>query len=132
MSADNIFDNNEFAFWLLKARKQHLPLSEIYEGYDLGSAKKVQKAATLWKKAGCPYGRHSLYLKEVRMTKEKQLTIVHELGANAVYEKMKMEMRTSGIKSIPRGIRKTTRSNAAFLTGRELDILAVAEGRIAK
>lgn len=32
-------------------------------------------------------------------------------------------MRTSGIKSISRGISKTTRSNPAFLTGRELNIL---------
>ncbi len=32
-------------------------------------------------------------------------------------------MRISGIKSIPRGIRKTTRANPAFLTGRELDVL---------
>jgi len=32
-------------------------------------------------------------------------------------------MRTSGIKSIPRGIRQATRSNPALLTGRELDVL---------
>jgi DNA-binding NarL/FixJ family response regulator len=36
---------------------------------------------------------------------------------------MKREMRMSGIKSIPRGIRKTTRSNPALLTVRELDVL---------
>ncbi len=32
-------------------------------------------------------------------------------------------MRISGIKSIPRGIRKTTQSNPALLTDRELDVL---------
>lgn len=36
-------------------------------------------------------------------------------------------MRTSGIKSIPRGIRKTTQSNLAFLTGRESDFLQQLE-----
>ena len=36
---------------------------------------------------------------------------------------MKFEMRSSGIKSIPRGIRKTTQSNPALLTERELDVL---------
>jgi DNA-binding NarL/FixJ family response regulator len=40
-----------------------------------------------------------------------------------VYEKMKQEMRNLGIKNIPRGIRNSTRLNAAFLTGREMDIL---------
>jgi len=36
---------------------------------------------------------------------------------------MKLEMTSSGIKSIPRGINKTTQSNPARLTSRELDIL---------
>ena len=49
--------------------------------------------------------------------------IVQSLGADAVYKKMEREMRSSGIKSIPRGIRKSTRSNADHLTGRELDVL---------
>ena len=35
----------------------------------------------------------------------------------------KREMRNSGIKSIPRGMRTSTRSNAANLTGRELEVL---------
>src|SRR5438128_223915 len=39
------------------------------------------------------------------------------------YWNMKGEMRGSGIKSIPRGIRKTTQSNPALLTDRELDVL---------
>src|SRR4029077_19657812 len=55
--------------------------------------------------------------------KRKALTIVQDLGANAVHERMKAEMRSSGIKSIPRGIRKSTRANPAMLTGRELDVL---------
>ena len=36
-------------------------------------------------------------------------------------------MRNSGIKSIPRGIRKSTQSNAALLTERELDVLKLLQ-----
>ena len=36
-------------------------------------------------------------------------------------------MRTAGIKSIPRGARKSTRANTASLTDRELDILRLLE-----
>ena len=36
---------------------------------------------------------------------------------------MKFELRRSGIKNIPRGVRKTTQSNAAQLTSRELEVL---------
>jgi DNA-binding CsgD family transcriptional regulator len=114
---------NEFAFWLLKVRKQHLILSETYEGYEVSSIAKAQKAAVHWKKLGCPYAQAHALFEGSEDDKRKAIIIVHELGANAVYEKMKLEMRTSGIKSIPRGIRKTTQSNSAFLTGRELDVL---------
>ena len=36
---------------------------------------------------------------------------------------MKLEMRSEGIRSIPRGNRKTTRDNPALLTERELGVL---------
>jgi DNA-binding NarL/FixJ family response regulator len=49
--------------------------------------------------------------------------MVQALGAHKVYEKIKLEMRSAGIKSIPRGIRKTTQSNPAQLTDREMDVL---------
>lgn len=116
-------EKNEFAFWLQKARKQHLPLNDVYAGYDVSSVKKAQKAAALWKIAGCPYAQALTLFEGNADDKRKAITIVHDLGANAVYEKMKLEMRTSGIKNIPRGIRKTTQSNPALLTDRELDVL---------
>jgi DNA-binding CsgD family transcriptional regulator len=124
---DFILYNNEFAFWLLKARNQHLSLAGTYEGFDLGSVKKIKQAAALWKKAGSPYMEALALFEGNDDDKRKGITIVHELGATAVYEKMKWEMRTSGIKSIPRGIRKTTQANAAFLTSREIDVLELVK-----
>ncbi|HEX5654466.1 MAG TPA: AAA family ATPase [Chitinophagaceae bacterium] len=119
----NNIENNEFAFWLLKARKKHLPLDDLYEGYDVGTVKKAQKAAVLWEKLGCPYVKAMVLFEGDDDDKRQAIKIVHELGATAIYEKMKMQMRMSGIKSIPRGLRKTTLSNAAQLTIRELDVL---------
>ena len=55
--------------------------------------------------------------------KRKALGMIQQLGASAVYEKLKLEMRRSGIKNIPRGLRRTTQSNPEFLTDRELDVL---------
>lgn len=117
------FESNEFAFWLLKARKQHLSLKEIDEGYEVSSVTKAQKAAAFWERAGCAYTQALALFMASDDDKRKAITLVHELGANAVYEKMKLEMRCSGIKSIPRGINKATQSNPAFLTGRELEVL---------
>jgi DNA-binding CsgD family transcriptional regulator len=118
-----IYENNEFAFWLLKARKQGVVLREYYEGYQVNNQTMALKAADLWAQLGCPYEQALALFEASETDKRKAIRIVHELGANAIYEKMKQEMRTSGIKSIPRGIRKTTQSHSAFLTPREMDVL---------
>jgi DNA-binding CsgD family transcriptional regulator len=122
-SRASTFRNYELGFWLYKARKQHLQPGENHEAYDVSNTAKAVQAAAFWKNAGNPY-MEALALFEGRDDdKRKAISIVHELGANAVYEKMKQEMRTSGIRNIPRGLRKTTRSNTALLTARELDLL---------
>ncbi|MDN3547563.1 helix-turn-helix transcriptional regulator [Mucilaginibacter aquaedulcis] len=119
----NIYENNEFAFWLLKARKQHIPLREFYEGYQVYNPSVAMKAADLWEQLGCPYEQALALFEGDEPEKRRALIIVQQLGADAVYQKMKLEMRSCGIKNIPRGQRKSTRSNSARLTERELDVL---------
>jgi DNA-binding CsgD family transcriptional regulator len=119
----NIYDNSEFAYWVLKARKQQIHLKEFYEGYDMHNKAKALKAAKLWKQSGCPYEEALALFEGSEADKKKAIEIVHNLGATAIYEKMKFEMRASGIKSIPRGVRKSTKSNVANLTIREIDVL---------
>ena len=121
---DNIYESGEFAFWLLKARKQKLEVKkEIYEGYNLNCADDITKASNLWKRLGCSYQRALILFEGNDDNKREALEIVHRLGAEAVYEKMRFEMRATGIKKIPRGIRRSTQSNPANLTTREIDIL---------
>jgi DNA-binding CsgD family transcriptional regulator len=119
----NVYKNSEFAFWLLKARKQRISLAEFYEGYQMNNQTAALKAAEMWERSGCLYEQALALFEGNDNDKKKAISIIHGLGADAVYEKMKFEMRRSGIKSIPRGIRKTTQSNPALLTGRELDVL---------
>jgi len=119
----SLYENSEFDFWLLRTRKQEVPLRETYEGYRLDTADGAVRAAALWERLGCPYEQALALFEGGEEDKKKALTIVNQLGAKAVYEKMKLEMRTSGIKSIPRGLRKTTLANPALLTDRELGIL---------
>jgi DNA-binding NarL/FixJ family response regulator len=80
-------------------------------------------AANLWEKSGCPYQRALALFEGSVDNKRKAIRIIQQLGADTMHEKMKFQMRTLGIKSIPRGIRKSTRSNPANLTERELDVL---------
>ena len=120
---EKIAKKNKLYYWLRKARKEYLPLKERYEGYDTSSVTMALKEAASWENLGCPYEQALSLFEGTDDDKRKAITIVHKLGANAVYEKMKLEMTSSGIKSIPRGINKTTQSNPARLTSRELDIL---------
>jgi predicted ATPase/DNA-binding CsgD family transcriptional regulator len=119
----NFYEKNAFDFWLLKARKQRLTLQEFYDGYQVYNRAMAEKAADLWKQLGCPYEQALALFEGNETDKRMAITIVHKLGADAIYEKMKFQMRTSGIKNIPRGIRKSTKSNPANLTERELDVL---------
>jgi len=119
----NIYENSAFAYWLLKARKQRLHLDDLYEGFRINDKTTAIKAARLWKQLGCPYEQALALFQGDDNDKREAISIIQKLGADAVYNKLKFEMRSSGIKSIPRGIRKNTRSNPAHLTERELDVL---------
>lgn len=123
MHTGNFYDRSEFAFWLMKSRKQQLPLEEIYEGGPAGNPILALKAAKLWEKTGCQYKQALLLFEGNEADKRRAVAAIQKSGAIAVFEKLKQEMRAYGIKSIPRGIRRTTRSNTAFLTERELDVL---------
>lgn len=119
----NIYEDSEFAFWLWKARGQKINLAESYEGYLIDAKQDAKKAAVLWNNLGCPY-EEALMLNEGNdADKIAGLEILYSLGAGVTAEKLKFQMRASGIKGIPRGIRKSTRENPANLTLRELGIL---------
>jgi DNA-binding CsgD family transcriptional regulator len=119
----NIYENSAFAFWLFKARKQKLQLKEFYEGYRTENESMALKASALWKELGCPYEQAITLFEGSEDNKKEAIGIIQKLGADAIYEKMKFEMRASGMKSIPRGIRKSTKSNPANLTEREIGVL---------
>jgi DNA-binding CsgD family transcriptional regulator len=126
-SRGNFYKNSEFAFWLRKARGQSLSLKKLYEGYDTGTPLKSGKAAQLWKKTGSPYYEALALFESNEDDQRNAIGMIQALGADAVYQKMKLEMRQSGIKKIPRGLRESTKANGAQLTNRELDVLRLLQ-----
>jgi DNA-binding CsgD family transcriptional regulator len=119
----NMYLKNKFCLWLLKARKQKISLPDFLDGYQVDDRATAIKSSALWKKLNCPYEQALTLFEGDDNNKREAIEIVHKLGADAIYEKMKFEMRASGIKSIPRGVRKSTKSNPAQLTDRELDVI---------
>lgn len=124
---DNIFLNSELYFWLQKARRKESDLPELFEPYKLLKERKISNAAGFWQKAGCSFEQAFALFEGAEEDKKKALFLFQQLGANAVSQKIKMEMRTGGIKKIPRGLRESTRTNPAQLTNRELDVLQLLQ-----
>jgi len=120
---ENSVLNSEFAFWLQNVKKIELSLPELYEPYKLLREGKIRSAAAFWDKMGCPYEKAFALFAGNEEDKKNALLIFQQIGADAVYEKIKMEMRADGIKKIPRGLRESTKTNPAQLTNRELDVL---------
>ena len=103
--------------------KEHYP--EIMEKCRTinNAGKTTHEEAESWEKLGCPYEQALSLFGGTEDDKRKALVIIQQLGANGIYEKLKMEMRSCGIKKIPRGLRESTKANPAQLTNRELDVL---------
>lgn len=86
------------------------------------------EAAQAWKQLGCPF-EHALALMECGEDQQRAgLTLLDQLGAHATSDKLKTSLRVKGMRHIPRGPRESTRSNPAYLTGRQVEILALLEG----
>jgi DNA-binding CsgD family transcriptional regulator len=122
---NSIFLNDALVFWLKKTRNQDL--AEKSEPDTFLQAGKVDMAASFWQQVGCPYEKALALFQGKEGEKMEALSILSQLGANAVVERNKMEMRAAGIKTIPRGPRPSTKANPAQLTNREIDVLQLLQ-----
>jgi len=120
---DNIFLNSQFDFWLRKARNIESGIKELYEPYKLLKSGEVNEAADFWRRKDCSFEAALMLFEGSEDHKKIALSTFQQLGASAVAEKIKMQMRADGIKKIPRGLRESTKANPAQLTNRELDVL---------
>lgn len=123
MASNNNIWRNEFKFWMKKAGRNTYLLKQNLETYDRETSAKSSDNKITREKNSSRFLEAMMLFEGNTEEKRNALSIMDEIGASAVCEKMKLEMKESGIKNIPRGIRKSTRSNIAFLTDRELDVL---------
>lgn len=126
---DNPWAVSELAFWLWRAEKLSEIPNNVVKPYSLQIKGKWKEAAKLWEELKCPY-EHALALSEGdEGAMKKSLEIFEQLGAAAPSSLIKQKMRESGIRSIPKGQRKSTKDNPAGLTKRQYEILKlIAEG----
>ena len=116
--------NGELALWLWRMNALDDKPPAMAEPYALEISGDWQGAAEKWKTLGCPY-EHATVLAWHGGEAEQRtaLAIYEQLGASPAAQILRQQMRAKGVRRVPRGSRKSTRSNALGLTRREAQIL---------
>jgi DNA-binding CsgD family transcriptional regulator len=122
---ENAWEIGMLAFWLWKANRLTEIPPKIAEPYRLQIKGDWKSAAKLWEDLHCPYEQALALSDGDEQAMKRAIEIFDSLGASATSQHIKQKMRELGIKSIPKGTRKTTRENIAGLTNRQLDILSL-------
>jgi ATP/maltotriose-dependent transcriptional regulator MalT len=121
----------ELAYWRWQAGvHDDLPTGLLAEPYRLSIIGDWAGAAHLWGQIGCPYeAALALGGADEERALRQAFDELRELGARPAAAIVARRLRALGARGLPRGPRPSTRENAAGLTTRELEVLAlVAEG----
>lgn len=126
----NPWSIGELAYWLWKAGNLNEMPKTISKPYFLQIDGEWEEAAKLWEKLHCPYEQALALSEGDEYAMKQSLEIFEKLGATAAVQLIKQKMKESGIKSIPKGPRQSTKENFAGLTNRQLEVLKlVANGK---
>jgi len=82
-------------------------------------------ASAAWQEIGCPYEAAAALADGDEAARRAALETFDRLGAGPAAERLRLALRASGARGIPRGPRASTRGNAAGLTNRQLEVLAL-------
>jgi DNA-binding CsgD family transcriptional regulator len=119
----------ELAYWLWRIDALREMPPGCAEPYALQMSGRWQDAAAAWERIGCPYEQARALADGDEAAQRAALAILDRLGARPLAERIRQQMRSAGVRSVPRGPLAATRSNTAGLTARELEVLALlAEG----
>jgi len=126
---DDPWIRGEFSFWLWRAGGASQTDESIAAPYTLQMRGDWRAAAAAWREIGCPYEEAVALADGDEPARRAALEIFERLGAAPAAERLRQALRASGVRGIPRGPRASTRENAAGLTNRQVEVLAlIADG----
>jgi DNA-binding CsgD family transcriptional regulator/tetratricopeptide (TPR) repeat protein len=91
--------------------------------FVLQFAGRWREAADAWRALGCPYEEARALADGDPDAQRDALAGFEALGAAPMVERLRRELRESGVRGVPRGQRASTQSNPHALTGREVEVL---------
>ena len=125
---DQSWHYSELAYWKHKAGLDLAPEVSRYAGpFQYEANSDFAGAVKEWRRIGAVY-EHAIacfYLDEKHQKNAIQL--LNDSGFAATSDLLKRKLKLSGVKNIPRGPHESTRSNAAQLTNRQVEILRLLQ-----
>ena len=116
----------EFVFWACRAGAEFDGPFVIPRPFQLQMSGACDAAARAWAELGCPY-EQALALSDSPESepRKRALEIFQALGAQPMAQRLRRQLRAEGVRGLKRGANRSTRANAAGLTVRELEVLAL-------
>lgn len=120
----------ELAWWRSRvAADAGPPLEACAPPWRLQLQGRWRAAADAWDALGCPYERARALAEGDEAACREALDALAALDARPLADRLRARLRAEGAVAVPRGPRASTRTNAAGLTAREREVLALlAEG----
>jgi DNA-binding CsgD family transcriptional regulator/tetratricopeptide (TPR) repeat protein len=118
----------ELLYWRSMARgspPERVPDFCAGNPFALEAIGRSGEAAAAWHELGCPYEQARALSQGDELQKREALAILESLGARPLAERVRHELRASGVRGLRRGPRDSTRGHPAGLTGKEVDVLVL-------
>jgi DNA-binding CsgD family transcriptional regulator len=117
----------ELAYWRMRSGQPADLAIEPARPWALLLARQAREAALAWSQLGQPYEQALALASGDVPQRRAALLEFDRLGAGPAGSRLRRELRAAGVTNLPRGPRKSTRSNAAGLTRREFEVLWLLE-----
>jgi DNA-binding CsgD family transcriptional regulator len=116
----------ELLFWAQRVGVVLEGALAIAKPFELQRRGSYREAAQEWARLGCPY-EQALALNDSPDVglRKRALEIYDSLGARPMAQRLRRQLKAEGVRGLKRGANRSTRANAAGLTVRELEVLAL-------
>jgi ATP/maltotriose-dependent transcriptional regulator MalT len=116
----------ELVFWAGRAGARVDGPYVIPRPFQLQMNGACSAASQAWAELGCPYEQALALAESPESEARKQaLEIFNTLGARPMAQRVRRQLKAAGVRGLKRGANRSTRANAAGLTVRELEVLAL-------
>jgi predicted ATPase/DNA-binding CsgD family transcriptional regulator len=115
----------ELVSWLAKLGVDYEFDGELPEPYRLQLAEgDPAAAATLWREIGAPYEAALALAEGDQEERREALQQFTDMGAEPAAARLRKELRSAGVRDLPKSVRQSTSQNPAGLTNRQVGVLA--------